>query len=297
MKQFRPATKQFSYLRLALIGPAGSGKTYSSLRIATALGARVAVIDSERGSASKYADEFAFDVLELETFAPHEYIEAIRAAVAGGYDVLIIDSLSHAWAGKGGVLDMHDAATAQERGGNSYTAWRTVSPEHNKLIEEILHAPVHIIATLRSKIAYVQEKDDRGKTVVRKVGMQPIQREGLDFEFDVVGDLDQTNRLVITKTRCRALAQAVIRQPGDEVARTLKAWLSDGPPAPARLTDDQVKALWQAARHRGLNADGLRAFCNTLLGTQYATPREVLSTDLPRVLAALADDTAPARSS
>ncbi|PSR24736.1 ATP-binding protein [Sulfobacillus thermosulfidooxidans] len=297
MKQFHKATKTSSYLRMALVGPSGSGKTYSSLRIATALGARVAVIDSERGSASKYADEFAFDVLELDTFAPQEYIEAIHAAGDAHYDVLIIDSLSHAWMGKGGVLEMHDAATAHERGGNSYTAWRTVSPEHNRLVDEILRAPLHLIATMRSKIAYVQEKDDRGKTVVRKVGLQPVQRDGLDFEFDVVGDMDQTNRLVISKTRCRALAQAVIRQPGDEVARTLKAWLSDGPPAPARLTDDQVKALWQAAQHRGLSAEALLAFCNTLLGTQYATPREVLSTDLPRVLAALADDTAPARSS
>ncbi|POB12216.1 ATP-binding protein [Sulfobacillus sp. hq2] len=284
MKQFRPATKQFSYLRLALIGPAGSGKTYSSLRIATALGARVAVIDSERGSASKYADEFAFDVLELETFAPHEYIEAIRAAVAGGYDVLIIDSLSHAWAGKGGVLDMHDAATAQERGGNSYTAWRTVSPEHNKLIEEILHAPVHIIATLRSKIAYVQEKDERGKTVVRKVGMQPIQREGLDFEFDVVGDLDQTNRLVITKTRCRALAQAIIPRPGAELAQTLQTWLGDNKPAP--MTADQGQRLAQAMQAQGWDAAQLLAFINQTLGTTYPSVRALSSADYDRLMAA-----------
>ncbi|NMP25053.1 ATP-binding protein, partial [Sulfobacillus harzensis] len=203
--QFHKATKKQSFLRMALIGPSGSGKTYSSLRIAQGLGKKIAVIDSERGSASKYADEFDFDVLELDTFAPRNYINAIDAAVAEGYDVLIIDSLTHAWIGKGGVLEMHDAAAAQEKSGNSYTAWRTVTPEHNRLVDAMLQAPLHVIATMRSKMEYVQEKNENGKTIIRKVGLQPIQRDGLDFEFDVVGDMDASNTLIVTKTRCRAL--------------------------------------------------------------------------------------------
>ena len=165
--------------------------------------------------------------------------------------------------GKGGVLEMHDAAAAQEKGGNSYTAWRVVTPEHNRLVDTILQAPLHLIATLRSKIEYVQEKDERGKTVIRKGGLQPIQREGLDFEFDVVGDLDQMNRLVVTKTRCRALAQAVIRQPGEDMARTLKAWLTDGAPQPPQtVSETQVKELWQIAQKQGLGVSDFLAFIN-----------------------------------
>ncbi len=291
IKQFKKATKQFSYLRLALVGPAGSGKTYSSLRLAQGLGERIAVIDSERGSAAKYADEFAFDIMVLDSFSPQDYMEAIQAAVDAAYDVLIIDSLSHAWIGKGGVLEMHDAAAAQEKGGNSYTAWRVVTPEHNRLVDTILQAPLHLIATLRSKIEYVQEKDERGKTVIRKVGLQPIQREGLDFEFDVVGDLDQMNRLVVTKTRCRALAQAVIRQPGEDMARTLKAWLTDGAPQPPSET--QVKELWQIAQKQGLGVSDFLAFINHTLDAHYTSPREVPAADYPRVIAALQDAASP----
>ena len=284
--QFHKATKKQSFLRMALIGPSGSGKTYSSLRIAAGLGNKIAVIDSERGSASKYADEFAFDVVELESFSPRDYMDAIHAAAEAGYEVLIIDSLSHAWMGKGGVLEMHDAAVAQERSGNSYTAWRMVTPEHNRLVDAILQAPMHVLATMRSKMAYVQEKDDKGKTVIRKVGLQPIQRDGLDFEFDVVGDMDSSNTLVVTKTRCRALSQAVVREPGeDNVAKTLKAWLTDG--VPASITQDQSKALWELAKDRGLSVGALIDLANKTLGTQYTNPREINVEEYPRVVEAV----------
>lgn len=283
---FHKATKKQSFLRLALIGPSGSGKTYSSLRIAQGLGQKIAVIDSERGSASKYADEFNFDVMELDSFSPQDYIKGIEEAVKAGYDVLIIDSLTHAWIGKGGVLEMHDQATAREGGGNSYTAWRTVTPEHNRLVDAMLQAPIHVIATMRSKMEYVQEKDDRGKTVVRKVGLQPVQRDGLDFEFDVVGDMDSGNTLVISKTRCRALSQAVIHEPGeDNVAKTLKTWLTDG--VPASISDAQSKELWELAKSRGLSVGGLIDLANQTLGTQYSNPREINVEEFPKVVEAL----------
>lgn len=283
---FHKATKKQSFLRLALIGPSGSGKTYSSLRIAQGLGQKIAVIDSERGSASKYADEFNFDVMELDSFSPQDYIKGIEEAVKAGYDVLIIDSLTHAWIGKGGVLEMHDQATAREGGGNSYTAWRTVTPEHNRLVDAMLQASIHVIATMRSKMEYVQEKDDRGKTVVRKVGLQPVQRDGLDFEFDVVGDMDSGNTLVISKTRCRALSQAVIHEPGeDNVAKTLKTWLTDG--VPASISDVQSKELWELAKSRGLSVGGLIDLANQTLGTQYSNPREINVEEFPKVVEAL----------
>lgn len=226
---FRKATKKQARLRLALIGPSGSGKTYTALTIATHLGGRIAVIDTERGSASKYADLFSFDVQELSTFHPQRYIEAITEAQAAGYDVLVIDSLSHAWMGKDGALELVDRAAKRNPSGNSFAAWRDVTPLHNALVNAMLAARLHIIVTLRSKMEYVQERDDKGKTVIRKVGLQPVQRDGLEYEFDVVGDLDQDNTLVVTKTRCSALTGAVSPKPGRELASTLDAWLQGEP--------------------------------------------------------------------
>lgn len=225
---FKKATKSRAKLRLALIGPSGSGKTYSSLAIASGLGDRIAVVDTEHGSASLYADEFGFDVLELTSFSPSSYVDAIKAAESAGYDVVVIDSLSHAWFGKDGALEMVDAAQRRQKTPNSYTAWRDVTPAHNHLVDAIIQSPCHIVATMRAKTDFVQEKDERGKTTIRKVGLAPIQRDGLDYEFTVVGDMDLDHVLTITKSRCKAIADKVIKFPGKDVAATLLAWLNDG---------------------------------------------------------------------
>jgi len=118
MMQFQKATKRQSKMRLALIGPSGSGKTYTALTLATALSKNIAVIDTERGSASLYSDKFDFDVLELHTFNPQHYIDSIEAAAKAGYTVVVIDSLSHAWEGEGGALEMVDNITAKSAAGS-----------------------------------------------------------------------------------------------------------------------------------------------------------------------------------
>jgi hypothetical protein len=221
--QFQKATKQQSRLRLALIGPSGAGKTYSALRIGTTLG-KTALIDTERGSASKYAgDPFEFDTLSLESFEPRTYVDAIKAAEEAGYEVLVIDSLSHAWSGKGGALEQVDRRASA----NKFAAWREVTPMHNELVDAILGARMHVIATMRSKTEYAVEQDG-GKTKVVKLGLAPVQRDGMEYEFDVVGDIDQRHILRVTKTRCRQLDDAVIPNPGEDVAETLRAWLTDG---------------------------------------------------------------------
>jgi len=226
---FKKATKQSAKLRLAVVGPPGSGKTYTGLVLATALGKKVAVIDTERGSASKYAHLFAFDVLELDRFAPQTYVEAIKAAAQAGYDVLVIDSLSHAWVGRGGALEMHDNAVAKQSSKNTWSAWRDVTPQHYALIDAIVQAPLHVIATMRAKTEYVQEKDERtGKPVVRKVGLAPVQRDGMEYEFDIVGEMDAEHTLVVSKSRCPELTDAVVRKPGPELAKHLLDWLGAG---------------------------------------------------------------------
>lgn len=231
MGLFKKATKEAAKLRLAIAGPSGSGKTYSALAIATELGGPVAVVDTEHGSASKYADIFDFDVAEMHApYHPDKYVAAIKEAAAAGYGVLILDSMTHAWNGEGGILELVEQATKRQKTPNSYTAWADVTPIQNRLIETIVSANIHIIATMRSKQEYVQRKDERtGRTVIDKVGMAPIQREGFEYEFDIFFDMDVDNNAVVSKTRCPELTGKVIAKPGAQVARVLAKWLGKTP--------------------------------------------------------------------
>lgn len=241
--QLKKATKTQSKLRMAIFGPSGSGKTYSSLAIAKGLGGKIAVIDTERGSASKYADKFDFDVIELETFAPQTYAEAIKFIESQGYDIIIVDSLTHAWSGRGGALEQVDNAAKKDQSNNTYTAWRTVTPKHNDMVDAIVGSKCHIIATMRSKTEYVLEsytgKNGQTKQAPKKVGLAPIQRDGMEYEFDVVGEMNMDNELVVSKSRCDALTGGVFEKPNGKVSDILKAWLSDGAPAGV-VTDADV---------------------------------------------------------
>ena len=256
--KFEKATKRQARLRMAIDGPSGSGKTYTALMAAFAIagkGGRVAVIDTERGSASKYADRFpAYDVLELNTFSPQTYTEAIKMAGESGYDLLIIDSLSHAWEGEGGAIDIVDRMAARNSGGNSYTAWREVTPLHRRMVDAMLQSPCHVIATMRSKMEYVLEPDSKGRMVPRKVGMAPIQRQGTEYEFDVVADMDIEHKLVVSKTRCPAIDGLVELKPTARWFAPLRDWLMDGAPAtePTSSPDQQggisdTRPAWSAA--------------------------------------------------
>lgn len=231
MSGFVKATKEQSKLRMALIGPSGSGKTYTALAIAKHLNlGKIAFIDTERGSASKYAHEFDFDVLTLDPpFTIEKYIEAIRMAGDAGYGVLIIDSLSHAWAGAGGMLEYVDNRKKSSGGKDGFSAWGDATPKQNHFIDSILGSNCHVIATMRSKMTYVQAKDERtGKTAIEKHGLQPIQRDGVEYEFDIIGDLDEHNTLRITKTRASSLSEYVADKAGAELAGMIRSWLLDG---------------------------------------------------------------------
>lgn len=231
---FQKATKKRSKARVAIDGPSGAGKTFTALVAAGVLaqGGRVAVIDTERGSASLYSDRFDFDVLELNNFNPQNYINAIDAAERAGYAVIVIDSLSHAWEGEGGALDMVDQATKRSQSGNNYTAWKNVTPLQRKLVDAMLQSPCHIVATMRSKTEYVLETNERGKQVPRKVGMAPVQRQGMEYEFTVVGDMDIDHNLAVTKSRCEVLADKVVLKPDARFWQTFVDWLNSGADAP-----------------------------------------------------------------
>ncbi len=243
MTMFKPAVKHESKLRLAIAGPSGSGKTYSALAIGTALG-KTAVVDTEHGSAAKYADIFPFDVLEMDApFHPDRFVDAINAAAGAGYDVLIIDSLSHAWNGAGGLLEIVDQIARRMKTSNSFAAWKDATPIQNALIEAIVGARVHIIATMRSKQEYVLEQVERnGRTVSqpKKVGMAPVQRDSMEYEFDVYLDMTIENDAIVQKTRCPQIAGAVFNKPGADLAATFREWLS-GAPAPEKPAAPKVQ--------------------------------------------------------
>lgn len=232
MNMFSKATKSASRIKMAIVGPAGAGKTYSALSIASGLGQRVAVIDSEHGSASKYADLFDFDVVDLDQHHPQTYIDMIKGAEEGGYDVLVIDSLSHAWNGVGGALELVDAAAAKSRSGNSFTAWKDVTPIQRRLVDAILASKMHIVCTMRAKTEYVIENVN-GRNTPRKVGIGPVQRDGVEYEFDIVGEIDQSHVMTITKTRIPALDN-FHEIPGRSFVDILAKWLSSVPGAPEK---------------------------------------------------------------
>ena len=260
MIEFHDATRESAKARIALAGPSGSGKTYTALALATALG-RTAVVDTERGSASKYVgiNGWKFATFAPQTFAPLSLVEALSAASGAAFEVVVVDSLSHYWMGVDGMLEQADR---RSKGGNSFSGWKEARPDERRMLDALVSYPGHVIVTLRVKTEYVIEDNERGKKVPRKVGMRPEQREGIEYEFDVVGDMDLDNTLTVSKTRIPSLRRAVIPEPGAELAGTIAEWLAEGADAPGPLeyrekalglkTFEECKVLWDEVRARGL---------------------------------------------
>jgi hypothetical protein len=232
---FKKAERTQARLKIALTGPSGSGKTFSGLIIADGIGKKIAVVDTENGSASLYADMdkgplagISFDTLEIAPpYTMPKYLEAIEAAEKGGYDVLIIDSISHAWAGEGGLLDKKTALDA--RGGNSYTNWATITPEQERFKARLLQADIHIICTMRSKQDYVLELNEKGKHAPKKVGLAPIQRDGMEYEFTTVLDLAMDHNAIASKDRT-SLFDGQVFKPSKETGVKIMKWLKAGKP-------------------------------------------------------------------
>jgi len=224
---------------LAITGVSGSGKTYTSLMLATIMG-KTAFIDTEKGSASKYAHKFDFDVLELNDHHPDKFVEAIKEAEKD-YDLIVIDSLSHAWTGTNGCLELADRETAKSKSNNSYIAWGKVTPIHDRMIRTILGADAHIIATMRQKQKYEAGKNDAGKFSVTRLGLAPVQRDQVDYEFDIMGEMNIDNQLIITKSRMEDISGKVYDKPGKEFAEMLMAWCGSGSAPKEHVLDDGIQ--------------------------------------------------------
>ena len=283
---FQKATKQQMRARVAISGPAGSGKTTNALQFAKALVGSledVAVIDTERGSASLYSDRFpGFQTVDFTPpYDPRNLCDAIDAAAGAGFKVLIIDSLSHFWSGEGGILEQVDATT-----GNKFAnGWKTATPIQNKMVEKILSYPGHVIVTLRSKTAYAVETVN-GKSVPRKVGQAPVQRDGLEYEFTLVLDLDRDHSVGISKTRCAALETTSFVPSSDlpNLIATFITWLGEGDTATVPVKTAKVR-LYNAFIDKGWDAKDAKSQAAHLWSEAQVSGDQIAQNDLDALLA------------
>jgi hypothetical protein len=229
--QIRKAERKKAKLRLGLAGASDSGKTWSALEIAHGIGGKIAMIDTEAGRGELYAGShsahepeisFQYDVIRLDApFSPERYIEAMRAFEKAGYDILIIDSLSHAWEGPGGVLTIVGSDGWFSRSGQKG------SSEQNALTHAIITSKMHIIANMRAKTEWAMEKDSRGKNCPIKVGLAPVQRGGIEYEFTAFMNMSHDRQAFVSKDTSKIYSQKTV-QPSPDMGRRLMEWLNTG---------------------------------------------------------------------
>jgi hypothetical protein len=235
--EFKKAVKTKQKLRLAIDGVSGSGKTYTALAIASGMKGKIALIDTEHGSAALYADRFDFDTLDLERFQIEDYIAALDTAAAAGYPIVIIDSTSHAW---DALVERVDRIASQKFGGNTFRAWAEGTPLQRKLIEAMLSYPGHVIVTCRSKTEYSIEKNEKGATTIKKVGTAAVQRQGFEYEFTLAMTMDANHVGLVTKDRTGKFQDQFIEKPGKKLGEQLIAWLDEGAVPPPPKADEKL---------------------------------------------------------
>jgi hypothetical protein len=236
------AERNQAFIRVGMSGPSGSGKTMGSLLVGKGLCGEdgkwkdIVIIDTEHGSGSLYTGSKVGDItigkyrtLRLDPpYSPERYIKAMNAALKSGAKVIILDSFSHVWSGEGGCLEIHDKVT--QRLGNSYTAWREVTPEHTKLIEKILSCDAHVIVCVRAKTSYVLQTNEKGKQAPKEVGLEPIAREGLKYECTTFLELSNSdNSAVAGKDRTHLFGKNYFFTPGIETGEKMLNWLKEHP--------------------------------------------------------------------
>lgn len=259
---FRPASREQFKARIALSGPAGSGKTFTALTLATALAPKVACIDTERGKMLEYADRFTFNHYAPSRFDPRDLTAKLATAAQHGYGAIVIDSHSHYWTGEGGALEFVDSYESKV-GGKFQGGWKDFRPIENAMWSAIMSYPGHVIVTMRVKTAYEIERGSDGKTKPVKVGMKPIQRDDSDYEFSIVGEMDRNHALTITKSTCGQLVDGHFLKPGLDLAQIIAEWCGEGIAMPdaieyrdqalvAGISSTDLRVLHGEVRRRGL---------------------------------------------
>lgn len=279
------AVREKIFVKIALMGASGAGKSYSALKLATGMTdelekinkkeARILLANTEDSRGRYYADEFEYDIVDIEPpHNPEKYVELINFAVDEGYDVLIIDSTSHEWEGQGGCLEL------QQKAGGNYQAWAKVTPRHNAFIEAIASSPIHIIATMRGKDQYVMESDDKNKTQVKKLGVGAKQRDGFEYEFSCTFLIDQKTHMAETqKDNSHLFESSIGTLLTEDHGRKIIQWANSGEgytpkvKKPAATTNpkdivDKISAVAKDAFAKGVDRDAFYGVVEEICGTK-----------------------------
>ena len=224
--EIKKATRKQVKLRLGISAISGGGKTYSALLLAKGLvndWEKICVIDTENESASLYSHLGDYNTLVLSApYSPERYIEAINTAEKAGMECIIVDSITHEWDGKGGILDISSQMT-----GNSFTNWGTLTPRHQKFIDAILQSKCHVITTVRRKTEYEMTKEN-GKTKVEKSGLKEITRDGFEYELTVNFNLDEKHNCTASKDRTGLFMDKPFFTITEETGKSIIDWCNSG---------------------------------------------------------------------
>jgi hypothetical protein len=226
MSKLRKATRQKAKIRLGLSAVSGGGKTYSALLIAYGLcgdWSKIALIDTENGSGDLYAHLGAYNVLSLNApYSPERYTECIKDCENEGMEVIIIDSITHEWDGKGGCLEILDSL------GGKYQDWGKVTPRHQSFINSILQSKCHVITTVRRKQDYEMSKDNNGRIKVEKAGLKEVTREGFEYELTANLEIDIRHNATASKDRTGLFADKPAFVPSIETGKMILEWCESG---------------------------------------------------------------------
>ena len=267
------ASKKQVKIKLGLSAVSGGGKTYSALLIAFGLcddWSKIAVIDTENDSASLYSDLGQYNVLPLASpYSPERYIEAIKACEAAGMEVIIIDSITHEWDGKGGIIDISNSMT-----GNSFTNWAKLTPRHQGFIDAILQSKCHVITTVRRKQDYEMSKDSTGKLQVQKIGLKEVTREGFEYEVTINMELDTKHNCTVSKDRTGLFMGKPEFIPSVETGKAIRQWCESGvKPEPKPLPELSPKQF--EACIKGINEGKVEEVKAFLLNYTVTEPQQL----------------------
>ena len=258
----------------AIAGPSGSGKTWSSLLLARGLvgeQGRIALADSEHDSALMYADLTPFSHISFDPpYSIDRYLEVMMLAQKEGFDALILDQISHAWSGQGGLLEGVNQRELSGKAPNKFAAWAWGTPKQIELIEGMLSFPGHLIATMRTKTEYVVERNESGKSVPRKVGTAPVQRDGMEYEFQVVIELDTDNKAIASKDRTGQISPLGVFTITTNTGKILAQYLDSGEAlvdsGEKRINTLEVRELQNKAKDKGLSKAKFLAILEEVAG-------------------------------
>lgn len=240
--QLQTANRKQAKIKMGIQGVSGGGKTLGALLIAFGITNdwnKIAVIDSENRSSHLYAHLGQYKVLNLEPpFTPERYVQAIDTCEKAGMEVIILDSISHEWEGKGGILDIHSNMV-----GNSFTNWAKLTPRHNAFVEKMLQCSCHVIATVRSKQDYVLNERN-GKQIPEKVGLKGVTREGMDYEFTLMLEVDIKHNAIATKDRTGIFVGKPEFRITMETGKIISNWCNEG------MTAEQLKSQIESCKNR-----------------------------------------------